>query len=103
MKEAQTTVGSAIRKFGVSVFFCIGVFGLCHDLTVGCASLRPTVKNVEEAAKVACETSFRDVILPEGVRIDDLCSTYEDLQPFIRNILAARQAVGATHGVSLKE
>jgi hypothetical protein len=31
--------------------------------------------------------------------VKDLCKTHEDLQPFIRSILAAKQQVGAAHGV----
>jgi hypothetical protein len=69
----------------------------------GCAQAKPIARTVNDAARIACEVAFGEEALPQGVTLEDLCAAQEDLQPFIRNILAAKQVVGAAHGLKPQE
>jgi hypothetical protein len=64
-----------------------------------CAEAKPVARTVNDVARQACEVAFSEQELPQGLSVKDLCKTHEDLQPFIRSILAAKQQVGAAHGV----
>lgn len=68
-----------------------------------CSYAKPVARTVNEAAQVACETSFRNETLPQGVTAEQLCADLENQQPFIRNILAAKKAAASANGISLSE
>ena len=65
-----------------------------------CAEVKPVTRTVNDVARVACETAFGAEQLPQGVSLEDFCKQHENLQPFIRSILAAQQTVGAANGMS---
>lgn len=69
---------------------------------VSCAEVKPVARTVNDIARDACEVAFSEQELPQGVSVKDLCKTHKDLQPFIDSILAAKQQVGASHGVETK-
>lgn len=58
-----------------------------------CAEVKPIARTVNDAARIACETAFGEEELPQGVTPEQLCDAHENLQPFIRSILAAKQTV----------
>lgn len=61
-----------------------------------------TVKTVNDAARLACETAFGEE-LPQGLTVEDLCRAQEDIQPFVDAILGAKAQVGKAHGVAVEE
>lgn len=81
------------------------LFGLLTVVTVlaACAEAKPILRTVDDAARVACEAAFGTEQLPQGLTVKDLCEAHADLEPFIKSILSAKQAVGAVHGMKPKE
>lgn len=69
-------------------------------VALACSSTKPVARTINDAARIACETAFGEEELPQGVTVEQLCEAHEDLQPFIRQILAAKKAVGAAHGMN---
>lgn len=76
-------------------------------LLVGCTpaeiqQTKDTARTVNDAARIACEAAFGED-LPQGLTVEDLCRAREDIDPFVRAILGAKQTVGAAHGVAVEE
>lgn len=61
----------------------------------GCAFLKPAARTVNDVARIACETTFGEEELPQGMSVEDFCEAHENLQPFIDQILAAHAGVKA--------
>ena len=69
--------------------------------TSGCWT--QAAKTTLDVARIACDQAFGEDELPQGLTLEDICRTQEDLQPYIRRLLAAKQAVGAAHGITPPE
>ena len=67
-------------------------------MTSGCWT--QTAKTAIDVARIACEQAFGADELPQGMTLEDVCEAQEDLQPYLRHLLAAKQAVGAAHGIT---
>ncbi len=61
----------------------------------GCAFFKPAARTVNDVARIACETTFGEEELPQGMSLEDFCKAHENLQPFIDQILAAKAGVKA--------
>lgn len=70
---------------------------------VACSATKPVARTLNDAARVACEVAFGEEELPQGMTPEQMCDAHEDLQPFIRQILAAKNTVGAAHGLKMPE
>lgn len=62
---------------------------------LACASAKPVARTVNDVAQMACEVTFGQEELPAGITLEELCTAHENLQPFIDQILAAKNGVKA--------
>lgn len=74
------------------------VLALVGPMTVSCAAFKPVARTVNDAARIACKAAFGQEDLPQGVSVRDFCDAHENLQPFIDQILAAKQGIKAGMG-----
>jgi len=70
---------------------------LAIAVLAGCnpTARRTVVRSVNDAARAACEAAFGEhpEDLPQGVTIEDICKAHEDVYPFVKAIVGAKQEV----------
>lgn len=74
------------------------IISLLAVAAVGCATIKPFARDVNDAARIACEVAFGEERHELGLSRADvkkLCQEHDRIAPFIDAIFSARQEVAA--------
>jgi hypothetical protein len=62
---------------------------------VGCSMFKSAAKTADDAASILCELFAAENQSAVGMSPEDWCALHDNLEPFIDQVLAAKQAAGA--------